>query len=84
MELTAGNAHAREFCGFRPEAIINDKRYRRMGQISVNVLIRKSKWQRMGHTLRKGGNFAAGYAMQWKPLSQADRKVGHHRFKVTI
>lgn len=37
------------------------------GLLSMGVLIRGRKWQRIGHTLRKGDECIAGYAMQWEP-----------------
>lgn len=58
------------------ETITNKELRRRTGQIAVDVLITRSKWQEIGHTLRNANIPVVDYIMQWYVLFQDGRRMG--------
>jgi hypothetical protein len=60
-----------------PNTISNEELWRRTGQMQIDTLIRKRKYEWIGHLLRKEGSKIAKEALWWNPhTSQKFRKQG--------
>jgi hypothetical protein len=62
-----------------PETISNEVLWRRTDQMKMDTLIRKRKFEWIGHLLRKDGSKIAKHALWWNPLTQKGRKQGRPR-----
>jgi hypothetical protein len=50
-----------------PDQITNKELWKRSKQLRIDLQIRKRKWGRLGHTLRKPPNVIARQALEWDP-----------------
>jgi len=57
--------------------ISNEELWKRTGEIEMSTLIKRWKWNSIGHTLRKGHEAAEREALDWNP--QGKRRRGRPR-----
>lgn len=64
---------------FWPNTISNEDLWRKTGQVDIGTLIRRRKWEWIGHTLRKPDDNIAKKALRWNPITQSGRTAGRPR-----
>ena len=58
---------------FWPDQITNKERWKRTKQPRIDLRIRKSKWEWLGHTLRKQSDDIARQVLEWNPQGKRGR-----------
>jgi len=69
---------------FWPDQITNIALWKRTNQPRIDLQIRKRKWRRLGHTLRKSSDHIARQALEWNPQGKRDRGRPKNTWRRTL
>jgi hypothetical protein len=69
---------------FWPDQITNNELWKHTKQPKIDLQIRKRKWGRLGHALRKPMEDAARQALEWNPQGKRDRGRPKNTWRRTV